>query len=108
MHLCGLKPLNENVLWEVHPLPKVETTLAQLSGARVFSKLDAPCGRFCYNKLPFGISSAPEHFQRCTSNILTGLPGIVCHVDDILAYYVLLILVYGKDQTQNMTPDFSP
>lgn len=62
------------------PLPKVDETLAQLVGATVFSKLDAnsgfwqiplateshllttfttPFGRFCFNKLPFGISSAP-------------------------------------------------
>ena len=55
--------------------------LAQLAGAKVFSKLDAnsgfwqiplsqssrllttfitPMGRYCFNKLPFGISSAPE------------------------------------------------
>ena len=80
-----LKPLNESVLREVHPLPKVDETLAQLTGERVFSKLDAnsgfwqiplakssrhlttvitPFGRYCFNKLPFGISSAPEHFQR--------------------------------------------
>ena len=39
-----LRPINENVLREVHPLPKVETTLAQLSGARIFSKLDANSG----------------------------------------------------------------
>ena len=39
-----LKPLNENVMREVHPLPKVDDTLAQLTGARVFSKLDANSG----------------------------------------------------------------
>ena len=87
-----LKPLNKNVLREVHPLPTVEETLAQLSGAKVFSKLDAnsghwqiplseksklfttfiiPQGRYCFNKLPFGICSAPEHFQRSMSRILT-------------------------------------
>jgi len=68
---------------EVHPMPKVDTTLAQLSGATIFSKLDTnsgfleipladklkllttfitPYGRYCFNKLPFGISSAPEIF----------------------------------------------
>ena len=85
VRICvDLKPLNENVLKEVHPLPKVDKTLAQLSGAKVFSKLDTnsgfwqiplakssreltmfftPFGRYCFNKLPFGISCAPEHFQ---------------------------------------------
>ena len=31
-----LKPLNQSVLREVHPLPKVDDTLAQLAGAKVF------------------------------------------------------------------------
>ena len=94
VQICvDLKPLNENVLREVHPMPKVETTLAQLSGAKLFSKLDAnsgfwqiplaneskllttfitPFARFCFNKLPFGISSAPEIFQRQMNEVLQG------------------------------------
>ena len=72
-----------------NPLPTVEKTLAQLARATVFSKLDANCrfwqihldeqsrpfttfitpfGRFWFNKLPFGISSAPECFQRQMSS----------------------------------------
>ena len=79
-----LKRLNKGVQREVHPLPKVDETLAQLTGVKIFSKLDTnsgfwqiplspesrplttfiiPFGRFCFSKLPFGISSAPEHFQ---------------------------------------------
>ena len=106
VRICvDLKFLNESVLREVHPLPKVETTLSQLSGATVFSKIDAnsgfwqipldtesrllttfltPFGRYCFNKLPFGISSAPEHFQRCITKILVGIPGVICHIDDVL------------------------
>ena len=44
-----LKPLNKSVLREVHPIPRVDETLAQLSGAAVFSKLDAN-SEFCYCK----------------------------------------------------------
>ena len=45
IYICvDLKPLNQNVLCEVHPLPKVDETLAQLSGGKVFSKLDANSG----------------------------------------------------------------
>ena len=36
--------------------------------------------------MPFGISSAPEHFQRQMNNILNGLPGVVCLIDDVLVY----------------------
>ena len=39
-----MKPLNECVLREIHPLPKVDETLVQLSGAKIFSKLDANSG----------------------------------------------------------------
>ena len=108
VRICvDLKPLNENVLREVHPIPKVDETLAQLAGATVFSKLDAnsgfwqiplheesrllttfitPFGRYCFNKLPFGISSAPELFQRRMSAILEGLDGVLCQMDDVLIF----------------------
>jgi len=47
-------------------------------------------GRYAFNKLLFGISSAPEVLQRRMSRILEGLEGVVCQIDDIL--------VFGKDQ----------
>ena len=34
-------PLNAHVLRETHPLPKVNDVLAQLAGAKIYSKLDA-------------------------------------------------------------------
>ena len=37
----GLKGLNEKVLRETPPIPGVDNTLAQLTGATVFSKVDA-------------------------------------------------------------------
>ena len=102
IQICvNLKPLNECVLKEVHPKPKVDESLA---GAKVFSKLDTnsrfplaqrshlltifitPYGRFCFNKPPFGISSAPEHFQKQMSKILSGLEGVVCQVNDVLVF----------------------
>ena len=73
MHICvDLKPLNKSVPRETHPLSTVDETLAQLTGAQVFSKLDTNSGfwqisltddsklfttfitpyeRYCFNKL---------------------------------------------------------
>ena len=108
VRICvDLTKLNESVCRERHILPSVEQTLAQIGGAKIFSKLDAnsgfwqveltkesailtifitPFGRFCFNRLPFGITSAPEHFQRKIGEILSGLKGIVCLLDDVLVY----------------------
>ncbi len=115
VRICvDLKPLNTAVLHEPQPLPKVEDTLAQWSGAKVCSKLDAnsgfwqipieeksrhlttfitPFGRFCFNKMPFGISSAPEHFQRRMNEILDNLPSVLCLLDDII--------IHGKNQQKH-------
>ena len=43
-------------------------------------------GRYCFNKLLFGITSAPEHFQKQMSKVLAGLEGALCLIDDILVY----------------------
>ena len=108
VRICGdFIQLNKAVKREVHQMPTTEETLAKLKGAKVCSKLDAnsgfwqrklgeqskylttfitPWGRYCYNRLPFGISSAPEHYQKCMQRILEGLPGVVCQVDDMLVY----------------------
>ena len=45
VRICvDVKPLNTSVLRETHPFPKVDDTLAQLTGAKVFSKLDSNSG----------------------------------------------------------------
>ena len=108
IRMCvDLKPLIQSVLRETHPLSKVDDTLAQPTGAKVFSKVDAnsgfwqiplaeqsrdlttflmPFDHFCFNKMPFGNSSAPEHFQKQINEILSGLPGVLCLIDDMLIY----------------------
>ena len=37
-------------------------------------------------RLPFGISSAPEIFQRTMTEILQGIDGVICYFDDILLH----------------------
>ena len=109
VRICvDLTRLNESVCRERNPLPVVEHSLAQLTGAKLFSKLNANSGfwqiplspesallttsfgRFCFHRLPFGITSAPEHFQKRMLSILSGVDGVLCMMDDIL--------VHGKTQ----------
>ena len=85
VRICvDLTLLNKAVQRETHPTGSVDESLAMLGESRVFTKLVAnsgfwqipldedtkllttfvtPFGRFCFNRLPFGISSAPEIFQ---------------------------------------------
>ena len=92
----------------------VNESLAKLGKSTIFTKLEAnssfwqlplceeskllttfimPFSRFAFNRLPFGISSVPEIFQRHMSQMLEDMEGVVCHMDDIL--------VHGTDQTQH-------
>ena len=41
-------------------------------------------GLYQYNRLPFGLSSAPAIFQRTMENILKGIPRVCVYLDDIL------------------------
>ena len=61
--------------------------------SRLLTTFITPFDHFCYNKLPFGISSVPDHFQMRMSNILSGLQGVFCHMDDVL--------VFGWDKTEH-------
>ncbi|GFO47142.1 Pol polyprotein [Plakobranchus ocellatus] len=54
--------------------------------SRLLTPFLTPFGRFCMNRLPFGISSAPEIFQRRMSEILRDIDGVICHMDDILIH----------------------
>ena len=88
-----------------YPLPRVEELLASLSGGNLYSKLDMSQaylqlpldeeskeyvtvnthkGLYRYNRLPFGISSAPSIFQRTMETMLQEIKGVLVYIDDIL------------------------
>ena len=115
VRICvDLTALNKAVKREIHPMATVDENLAKIQGSSLFTKLDANSGfwqiplddssrhlttfvtsegRYCFNRLPFGISSAPEIFQRLMSQMLEGLDGVICHMDDIL--------IHGTSQDQH-------
>lgn len=109
-----LTKLNDNILREPYPLPRIDDLLGQIGDSRVFSKVDAnsgfwqqkltpeakllttfitPFGRYCFNRMPFGIKTAPEHFERKMQCILEGVNGSVSLIDDIL--------IHGKTQEEH-------
>ena len=101
------KPLNETLHRNHYPLPTIDDVLPLLSKARVFTVLDAkngfwhiqldepssyattfgtPWGRYRWLRMPFGLSPAPEEFQRRIDIALEGLPGQKAIADDILVF----------------------
>ena len=56
----------------------------------MLTTFNTPYGRYRWLRLPFGISSAPEEYQRRQDQTVEGLPGVHSIAD---------ILVYGEDKT---------
>ena len=99
------KDLNTAIKRSHYPLPTVEDVTARLTNAKVFSVLDAkkgfwqvklteqssfyttfntPFGRFRWLRMPFGISSTPEIWQRKMHEAIEGLQGVEVIADDFL------------------------
>ena len=107
VRVCGdfKTTLNQAGPAEVYPLPRVEELFADLSGGCYFSKVDLSDaylqlplsdaskelvtintlkGLFQYNRLPFGVASAPAIFQRTMETLMRGVKGTSVYIDDIL------------------------
>ena len=105
--ICGDYKVTINPSLDVdqHPLPKPEDIFASLSGGVKFTVLDllqaynqlllddhskklvtvnTHQGLYAYNRLPFGVASAPAVFQRTMESILQGIEGVACYIDDII------------------------
>jgi len=90
-----------------YPLPTLEDLTLMLSGAKYLSALDAkfgcwqirldeesslpttfntPFGRHCFTRLPFGIHSAQEVFQRTIDMVFEDINGCRCIIDEMLVW----------------------
>ncbi|XP_021378372.1 uncharacterized protein K02A2.6-like [Mizuhopecten yessoensis] len=117
IRICGDYKVTVNKVSKLdnYPIPKTEDLYATLGGGTDYSKLDLSQvyqqlelddslkpyttinthkGLFVYNRLPYGVASAPGIFQRTMENLLQGIPQVIVRVDDIL--------VTGKNRRQHL------
>lgn len=59
---------------------------ATVCRVQIVDDLCHPLWEILFNKFPFGISSALEHFQRRMSELLADIPGVLRHIDDIVIF----------------------
>ncbi|GFY08433.1 retrovirus-related Pol polyprotein from transposon 17.6 [Trichonephila clavipes] len=102
------RKLNQKLVKDKFPLPIIEDVLDTLQEAKVYSTLDlrngffhvdvdedckkytsfiVPDGQFEFNKVPFGLSTSPEVFQRYVSSIFRDLTRkgiVISYLDDLV------------------------
>ncbi|XP_031571846.1 uncharacterized protein K02A2.6-like [Actinia tenebrosa] len=107
VRLCGdfKVTVNPQIQAEQYPLPRIEDLFANLAGGQKFSKIDLKqayhqmeleeeskkfltinthMGLFQYNRLVFGITSAPAIWQQTMDQLVGDIPNTTCLIDDIL------------------------
>ena len=105
--ICGnfKVTINQASQIDTYSLPKIEDLFTKLPGGKYFSKLDLSQtylqlpledslkefltinthkGLFCYNRLPFGVASAPAIFQHYMDSLRQGCKEVTAYLDDIL------------------------
>ena len=115
VRICvDFKYVNTQTNLNTFPLPKLEDILANLGCCNFISKLDLKnaylqlsvseesrkylimnthLGLYKFNRLPFGLSSAPGIFQRFITELLNNVEGVQVFLDDII--------IVGETQEQH-------
>ncbi|KAL6469072.1 hypothetical protein MHYP_G00225960 [Metynnis hypsauchen] len=107
VRVCGdfKVSINPVLKGEQYPLPRIDNIFANLSGGQHFSKIDLAEAYlqmemeeeskvyltinthkclYRFNRLVFGIASAPALWQNAMDQVLQGCPGTQCYLDDII------------------------
>ena len=101
------RPLNKAIMREHYSMPTRDDLIVNLADSKWFSKLDAnsafwqckldyessllttfntPWGRYRFLRMPYGISSASEYYQKQIVFMLEGISGVEVSHDDILIH----------------------
>ena len=101
------RSLNENIMREHYPLPVKSELTSDMGRAKYFTKLDAqmafwqvplkeesqklctfntPFGRYCYWRLPYGITSASEVFHKTVQQKFDHIDGVKVNIDDLVIW----------------------
>ena len=106
LRLClDPRDLNKVVKREHYKIPTAQEISSHLAGKKVFSTLDlkdgywqieldeqssllctfnTPFGRFRFTRMPFGLNSASEVFQKKNEEVFAGIDGVHIMADDII------------------------
>ena len=130
------KDLNKCIKRPHHYSPTLDDILPELCGSTVFSTLDARSGywnvpldnksmllttfntpgygRFCFKRLPFGLVSSQDLFQKVMDDTLSGIPNVKPVSDDIKIHaktdiehdiYLLEVLSKCQESGLHLNPD---
>ena len=101
------RDLNMAVKRDYYPMSTIDEIVTRMPNAKVFSVLDAssgfwqlkldtpsaklctfntPFGRYMFKRLPFGLSSSQDIFQRIMSEMFHDIKGVEVVVDDLLIW----------------------
>ena len=130
--LCGdyKVTLNQALDGDQYLLPSAQDLFAKLSGAKYFSNIDLTddflqlklsetskalfivntiIGFLACERLPLGIKTAVQIFQRVMDEMLKGIDGVMCYIDNIMIcskteaeHYEILRQVFQRLQEHNV------
>jgi hypothetical protein len=117
LRMCvDYRPLNEVIIKNKYPLPRIDILFDQLTGVRVFSKIDLRSGYhqicirpedipkttfttryglFEYLVMSFGLTNAPAHFTYLMNSVF------MSDLDKFVVVFIDGILIYSKNEEEH-------